>query len=187
MNGFSIERARDFCIVNNWSGLLTYAQDCRSIELSNYLCHYYIGIALYELGLSSGAIDAYEKALSLHSRDASVWDNLALAIGKARGFKDAESFHKIAVETNPSHANAHFNYGTLLGQHGRSREAVAMLKIAHTLAPDRIDILSCLIKALDDESDYFAIIGLLPACRLLDPPRTSDLERYLRSKGVRVI
>ena len=100
--------------------------------------HYDLGNVLKALADDEGAVQAYEKAISLDGGQAEVWCNLATVQHRlGRHSEELESFNR-ALELNPDLPEALAGKGsTLLVDHNDGPSAAKLLQRAIEAAPER--------------------------------------------------
>jgi Tfp pilus assembly protein PilF len=87
--------------------------------------------------LAQKGIAAYAKAIELKPDDASVHNNYALALAKAKKFPEMQAELKKAAELDPATAyTKFFNLGALMTNNGQAEAASAAFKMAIDAAPD---------------------------------------------------
>jgi tetratricopeptide (TPR) repeat protein len=102
----------------------------------------YIGLAQSKTGadfdaLAQKGIDAYAKSIELKPDDASVHNNYALALAKAKKIPEMQAELKKAADLDPTTAYVkYFNLGALMTNAGQSEAAAAAFKMAIDSAPD---------------------------------------------------
>ena len=102
----------------------------------------YIGLAQSKTGadfdaLAQKGIDAYGKSIALKPDDASVHNNYALALAKAKKFPEMQAELRKAAELDPTTAYVKFfNLGALMTNAGQAEAASTAFKMAIDSAPD---------------------------------------------------
>jgi tetratricopeptide (TPR) repeat protein len=102
----------------------------------------YIGLAQSKTGadfdaLAQKGIDAYSKSIALKPDDASVHNNYALALAKAKKFPEMQAELRKAAELDPTTAYVKFfNLGALMTNAGQAEAASTAFKMAIDSAPD---------------------------------------------------
>jgi Tfp pilus assembly protein PilF len=102
----------------------------------------YIGLAQSKTGadfdaLAQKGIDAYAKSIELKPDDASVHNNYALALAKAKKFTEMQAELKKAADLDPATAYVkYFNLGALMTNANQAEAAAAAFKMAIDSAPD---------------------------------------------------
>ena len=90
---------------------------------------------LLAAGDYQGAIELYQKALSLTPDDEDLHYNLGLAYGKAGSITNAENHYREALRLLPDYPEVKNNLGNLLLNSGRIAEAEVLLTEAINLEP----------------------------------------------------
>jgi tetratricopeptide (TPR) repeat protein len=102
----------------------------------------YMGLAQTKTGpefdaLAQKSIDAYAKSIELKPDDASVHNNYALALAKAKKFPEMQTELKKSAELDPATAyTKYFNLGAIMTNSGQSEAAAQAFKMAIDSAPD---------------------------------------------------
>src|ERR1035438_1710256 len=102
----------------------------------------YIGLAQSKTGadfdaLAQKGIDAYAKSIELKPDDASVHNNYALALAKAKKFPEMKAELQKAADLDPTTAYVKFfNLGALMTNSGQAEAASTAFKMAIDSAPD---------------------------------------------------
>jgi len=102
----------------------------------------YMGLAQSKTGadfdaLAQKGVDAYAKSIELKPDDASVHNNYALALAKAKKFPEMQAELKKAADLDPTTAYVkYFNLGALMTNAGQAEAAAAAFKMAIDSAPD---------------------------------------------------
>jgi tetratricopeptide (TPR) repeat protein len=87
--------------------------------------------------LAQKSIDAYAKSIELKPDDASVHNNYALALAKAKKFPEMQTELKKSAELDPATAyTKYFNLGAIMTNSGQSEAAAQAFKMAIDSAPD---------------------------------------------------
>ena len=94
-----------------------------------------LGVVLQEQGLLTEAVDAYRRALAIHS-DAQTWFNLGTALKNQGKLGEAIEAYNQALDINPDYAEVHSNIGEVLREQGRYDESVKAYQHALKLDPD---------------------------------------------------
>jgi tetratricopeptide (TPR) repeat protein len=93
----------------------------------------------FDAGMAKG-IEAYGKALELSPGDAGTHSNLAIALGKAKKFPEAEAETQKAAELDPTKAGQfYYNLGASLVNAGQSEQASLAFKKALEIDPNHAD------------------------------------------------
>lgn len=126
----------------------------RAVELApwSYQAWNNLGIALAKTDDHEGAIEAYRKALEANGDDLGSRHNLALELKLKLDFEGAEAVMRRAIELAPQHPLLASNYGAILLQLGRDREAAMHLRVATAGDHDPLSI-STLALVLASTSD----------------------------------
>ena len=95
-----------------------------------------LGLLEKTAGNLTGAIAAYDKALSYRKDYVAALNNLALAQLASDQKQDAERTLHRAIDTDPRYAPAYLNLGKLLSGSGRTDEAIAALEHGLALRPN---------------------------------------------------
>ena len=144
----------------------------------------YIGLAQSKTGadfdaLAQKGIDAYGKSIALKPDDASVHNNYALALAKAKKFPEMQAELRKAAELDPTTAYVKFfNLGALMTNAGQSEAAAAAFKMAIDSAPDNP-------KNCESYYQYgMSLVGqatLAPDGKIVAPPGTVEaFQKYLQ-------
>lgn len=89
------------------------------------------------LGEPERAIPAIEDRVALGGADVHVYhDLLGQLLQRAGRWSDSEGHFRTAIDLAPSYASAYFRLGVLLGESGRSAEALELARQAVTQMPD---------------------------------------------------
>jgi|ERR1019366_2640178 Flp pilus assembly protein TadD len=115
------------------------------------------GIALWRKQQNNSAEDEFKESIRLNPSIAEAHDNLAMILGEAKKFGEAESESNLSISLakndNTELANAHCNYGTTLGKMGRFADAVVEFRTATNLDPKLALAHGSLARALCDSGD----------------------------------
>jgi tetratricopeptide (TPR) repeat protein len=74
---------------------------------------YNVGVAAYEAGHVSEALQAYERALAINASSMRARYNFAVTLEKAGYPRDAANEYEKIVADNPNEARVHFSLGNL--------------------------------------------------------------------------
>jgi tetratricopeptide (TPR) repeat protein len=81
------------------------------------------GNELLSLGQYLEALDSYDRAIKINSKDSDVWNNKGMVLCALGLFEDAVWSFEKALEINPRNAHAWHNKGVALSRLGRDAEA----------------------------------------------------------------
>lgn len=138
----------------------------------NAKVHYNYANFLKDSGRHQEAIHHYSTALRLYPRHASALNNLGTLTHSS---EEAEHFYRRALDINPQHNRALFNLGNLLKSHGKSEEAVSLLKDSIRFGPHFADAYSSLA-SLYAEQRRFAEAKEVYQKGINNCPDSSDLH-----------
>lgn len=119
-----------------------------ALNASQAQYHANLAIALQNLGRTSEALGALERAHLLAPEDTAIAYNLGAILQACGRHGDAIGYYRRALGTGPGHADALSNLGLALAETGRAAEALAPLHRAVELAPDHPTALTNLGMAL---------------------------------------
>jgi tetratricopeptide (TPR) repeat protein len=126
-------------------------------------------LALYQAQRLPEAIAAFEQALQHDVVNASLWNNLGVAL-KAYGQPAlAVTALQQAIRLEPEHASAHLNLGNALRELDRTDEAIAAYQQAGSLEGAQADLYSNLGSALYDAGRYAEACAAYQQALQLDP------------------
>jgi len=94
----------------------------------------YLGIVLGRLDRHA-AVGAYDRALAIHSNNAELWHNRAVALNKLERFEDAIASSNQAIVLRPDFAEAYATQGLSLSNLHEYAKAVSAFDRALTLSP----------------------------------------------------
>jgi len=103
---------------------------------------------LLEEGRLNEAIEHYQAAARLDSRDPESQDNLGIALATAGRRNEAIACFLAALRLRPDYPEAHYNLGLTLSGAGRLAEAIAHYRTALRFSPDHAQIHNSLGVAL---------------------------------------
>ena len=83
-----------------------------------------LGFAMHCLGQTTRAIRWYRHAIDLSPLDAIPHNNLANCLVRQKHFRSAEHHYKRAIAMDPQFADAFSNYGSLLHETARPKQAI---------------------------------------------------------------
>lgn len=95
-----------------------------------------LGLALYELGNFSEAMDILEKALRLEAGSTHALTNIAVVLYGTGRIDEAEDCYKRILRIDPNNAKAHNNLGVIMQSRGRLGEAEDSYRRAIAFKPD---------------------------------------------------
>src|ERR1051326_6922423 len=95
------------------------------------------GVAAFDRGDTSGARDAFEKALTLKADEVTAHTYLGIIADRAGDLKEAERHFAAAVKADPNRASVRNNYGAILMRTGRPALAAAEFEKSLKLDPDQ--------------------------------------------------
>ena len=95
------------------------------------------GVAAFDRGDTSGARDAFEKALSLKKDEVTAHTYLGIIADRAGDLKEAERHFAAAVRAEPNRASVRNNYGAILMRTGRASLAAVEFEKSLKLDPDQ--------------------------------------------------
>lgn len=147
----------------------------KAIELqpNNSAAHFWLGIALTNLGKQEVAISAFRKAIELKPDDSGNYRSLSLALWRHGKLDEAINAIRKAIELQPKHGDLYVRFGTILIQQGKMEEGVAAFNKAIALNPADANILNQLA--------WF--LATAPEAQQRDPPRAVELAK----KGVELV
>ncbi len=119
--------------------------DPKQVAVWQHLAEALVGAAAkktgpeFDAGMAKG-FEAYGKALELNPGDAGTHSNLAIALGKAKKFPEAEAETKKAADLDPTKAGQfYYNMGASLVNAGQSEQASSAFKRAIEIDPKHAD------------------------------------------------
>lgn len=137
--------------------------------------HFHLALVLQSKGNVSGAIQHYQKALSLNPEFPEALLNLG-GLLKVQGKPDAAAeLYERALALRPTFAEAHSNLGNALVARGRVEEAVRSYRKALAIRPDYADAQLNLGEALYAQGEYEAAAQSYQRAIEIDP---TDAEAY---------
>lgn len=123
----------------------------------------------FRAGRHSQAIALTEKLLQAQPRNPLLW-NLAAAIARAIGQRsNAETFWKNALDLDPGYAGAHYNYGILLMEDKRFREAEQQFRQVPQNVPQRVQLLNNLGVTLEGQERVEEALQCYEQALAIDP------------------
>ena len=106
-----------------------------SIDPSDMLVNYNLGLALYDQGDLSGAVAESKRAIAIDPKHASALRNLGLALSSQGDSAGAVAAYKRVIPIDPKHATTRRNLGLALYDQGNLSGAVATYKRAISIDP----------------------------------------------------
>ena len=93
------------------------------------------GSVLYNLDRADEALDCYDKALDINSRNAEVWNNKGSVLYNLDRADEALDCYDEALGINPQNADAWYNKGAALLNLSRTEEAILAFQKFIKFAP----------------------------------------------------
>jgi len=103
---------------------------------SSSLAHLNYGAALAGKGDYDKAFDAYQKCVSINSREPMIHNNLAVVYAIKKRYTEAEREFKEEIRLNPTYADAYYNLGMLYKTKRNMEEALRMWQETLALDPN---------------------------------------------------
>jgi len=97
--------------------------------------HYNLGLAFFDRGAWSEAIDAFKRVLMLKANHGLALNNLGAALVRCGNRTEAMPYFLKATQSNPDHLEALLNLAVLYRQEGRLNEARRCIERVELLAP----------------------------------------------------
>jgi tetratricopeptide (TPR) repeat protein len=139
------------------------------------------------MGDVAGAADALKRSIRLDPTRSAAWNNLGNVLKRQEKWEKALDAFDIALQCDLFNTGAMLNCTTPLLELGRAADAIARLKRAAEIAPDKFTIWTNLGAAYVDEGDKSSALACYKKARALAPPdhhaRIDESLRYIR--GIR--
>ncbi len=114
--------------------------DSQLVELfpRSSMYHNNYGLTLMQAGQWPAAIEQFQSAINLDSRNAEAFNNLGAAYYHLRDIRQAGNCYQQALQCKPDYAEVHYNLAGLLYQMDAIQEAINHLEAAVSLKPDYV-------------------------------------------------
>jgi tetratricopeptide (TPR) repeat protein len=130
-------------------------------EPTNARAHFYLGVALQNLGQGSEAMVSYEKALSLDPKLSEAWINLAAARLDAGDAAGALDVVERGLHHHPKQPALLYNRALALSGTGKKSEALAAYRDAAAADPSNLEVKYSYAEALVNAGSRDAGVKLL--------------------------
>ncbi len=119
-----------------WNNDLSFWGDVIDKKPDNHYAHYSLGLYYYERKLYDKAIEKYNTAIKLHSRDNKYFTNRGACFIKIQKYEKAFLDFKMAIKLNPDDYTSFNNLGVIHHKMGNLEKARQNFKQAIKLKPD---------------------------------------------------
>jgi tetratricopeptide (TPR) repeat protein len=135
-----VRTARTLCEQGRWREVLAFAQRWHAENPADYKALYYAGLGFSGTGQFAEAEAAYRLALTMHTSDFKVWNNLAGLLyenmrREAEGIRCLEA----ALQIDPRHKLGWSNLASMVGRQGRHERALEYAERALALDPKMVE------------------------------------------------
>ncbi|MBI2470936.1 MAG: tetratricopeptide repeat protein [Planctomycetes bacterium] len=120
---------------NDWKDGLWLWSKTTLTSPNSFRAHINLGNAYEKKGLNSAAFEEYQKALSINSNDADIYNNLGIYYNKTNLFEDAIRHFIRCLNINPKHPKAYNNLGVVFTKQKRLDEAIQVFRQAISINP----------------------------------------------------
>jgi tetratricopeptide (TPR) repeat protein len=145
-----------------------------------------LGDAMRHTGDLQGAIDAYRQALKLDPLSSRAQRRLAVTLGSAGQFEEAQAVLSRAIEREPDNELVWYEQAQLESKSGSTKNAVASLRKALQLKPDFADAqnnLGSILARSGDQSGAESAFRAALAINPYDSGTQANLGRLLASES----
>lgn len=165
--------ALNYVLLGDYRGSVHWLE--RSLEMDDHNSETWYDLARSKMMLGDyiGAQPAMEKALAINPKMVKAENNLGLILEAQNRTAEAAEAYRLAVEWQRSDPHPSeqplLNYGTLLIDQQRSKEALPLLEQAVIIAPGNAKCHEQLARAFEREGEPVHAIGEMKTATSLDP------------------
>jgi len=152
-----------------WENSITLFEHTLKITSNNYVSHNNLGLALYEQGRESEAIEHFVQALRIKPDCSEAHNNLGFALYKQGRESEAIEHYLQTLRIKPDYWQAHLNLGVALDKQGCTADAIEHYLQAIRIKPDCEKAHNSLAIALSRKGDIEGAIAHFKKALRINP------------------